>query len=52
MVNTRPRLFYMKESASYQCPMRCEESKTYNHPGKCPICNMNLVIVNRKKFAG
>ena len=28
--------------SSYQCPMKCEEEKTYNKPGKCAVCNMNL----------
>jgi uncharacterized protein with PIN domain len=26
----------------YSCPMKCEGSKTYNKPGKCPKCNMKL----------
>jgi multidrug efflux pump subunit AcrA (membrane-fusion protein) len=26
----------------YACPMRCEGDKTYDQPGVCPICNMNL----------
>ncbi|MCF6357281.1 MAG: hypothetical protein L3J54_05685 [Draconibacterium sp.] len=28
----------------YFCPMKCEGDKTYNEPGNCPVCNMNLVI--------
>ena len=40
----------VKESANkmvskdtvYQCPMKCEGDKTYNAPGKCPVCHMNL----------
>ncbi len=27
---------------NYQCPMRCEGNKTYNKPGTCPICKMDL----------
>jgi len=27
---------------SYACPMQCEGEKTYNKPGSCPKCNMDL----------
>ncbi len=27
---------------AYQCPMDCENGKTYEQPGKCPVCNMKL----------
>lgn len=27
----------------YYCPMHCEGDKTYNKPGDCPICGMDLV---------
>ncbi len=27
---------------SYRCPMNCEKGKTYDKPGKCPVCGMNL----------
>jgi len=33
----------MEASAKYQCPMKCEGDKTYDHPGNCPVCNMKLV---------
>lgn len=29
-------------NAKYQCPMKCEGDKTYDKPGKCPVCNMDL----------
>lgn len=29
----------------YQCPMDCEEGKTYVEPGTCPTCKMDLVEV-------
>lgn len=29
--------------ASYACPMDCEKGKTYDTPGKCPVCEMDLV---------
>ena len=27
---------------TYQCPMDCENGKTYNQPGSCPVCKMDL----------
>ncbi|HET9431963.1 MAG TPA: heavy metal-binding domain-containing protein [Chitinophagaceae bacterium] len=27
---------------SYRCPMNCEKGKTYDQPGKCPVCGMKL----------
>ncbi len=27
----------------YYCPMHCEGEKTYDHPGSCPVCGMDLV---------
>jgi hypothetical protein len=29
-------------NAKYQCTMRCEGEKTYDKPGQCPVCNMDL----------
>jgi heavy metal translocating P-type ATPase len=29
----------------YFCPMKCEGEKTYDQPGRCPVCNMYLVPV-------
>jgi hypothetical protein len=29
----------------YVCPMKCEGEKTYAEPGKCPVCNMDLVVM-------
>ena len=26
----------------YQCPMDCEHGKTYDKPGKCPVCKMEI----------
>ncbi len=33
------------EGVVYVCPMPAHVSITYDHPGKCPICGMNLVPV-------
>lgn len=30
-------------SGIYYCPMRCEGDRTYNKPGDCPVCGMDLV---------
>ena len=34
-----------QQETKYQCPMNCEGNKTYNQPGKCPVCDMQLVVV-------
>lgn len=31
---------------AYACPMDCENGKTYDKPGKCPVCEMDLVEVS------
>lgn len=36
-----------QHEAKYQCPMNCEGNKTYNQPGECPVCNMQLVMVGQ-----
>ncbi|MEP0712797.1 SCO family protein [Algoriphagus sp.] len=30
----------------YSCPMKCEGHKTYEEPGSCPVCKMDLVKVS------
>ena len=30
-------------SGVFYCPMHCEGDKTYDKPGNCPVCGMNLV---------
>ena len=27
---------------TYHCSMDCEKGKTYNKPGQCPVCKMDL----------
>ena len=34
----------------YQCSMKCEGEKTYDAPGKCPVCNMQLVSIDVNKY--
>jgi len=36
--------------AKYFCPMHCEGAKTYDKPGTCPVCNMNLKKQTSDKF--
>lgn len=31
----------------YQCPMNCEDGKTYKEPGQCPKCEMDLKKVEK-----
>lgn len=33
----------VKGSGVFYCPMHCEGDKTYNEPGNCPVCGMDLV---------
>ena len=37
-----------KEEGKYICPMKCEGEKTYDAPGQCPVCNMDLEKVEEK----
>ena len=32
-----------KGNGLYYCPMHCEGDKTYDKPGDCPVCGMDLV---------
>lgn len=32
-----------KRTGTYYCPMHCEGDKTYDQPGNCPVCGMDLV---------
>jgi hypothetical protein len=32
----------LDKKEEYQCPMKCEEEKTYKIEGKCPVCQMKL----------
>src|SRR5690554_5981054 len=31
------------EGTTFYCPMHCEGDKTYDKPGDCPVCGMDLV---------
>ena len=39
----KPQTPNQKGTGVYYCPMRCEGDKTYDHPGHCPVCGMDLV---------
>ncbi len=32
-------------AGQYICPMNCEKGKTYDKPGSCPVCRMDLKIL-------
>ncbi|MBK5271374.1 MAG: heavy metal translocating P-type ATPase, partial [Bacteroidia bacterium] len=34
---------HVKGSGVFYCPMHCEGDKTYDKPGNCPVCGMDLV---------
>ena len=38
----------MAMAAEYQCPMDCEEGKTYDKEGTCPVCKMDLKKVEKE----
>ncbi len=33
---------HKNDRGKYYCPMNCEGDKTYDKPGNCPVCGMNL----------
>jgi len=37
---TKPKV---EKGTKFYCPMHCEGDKTYNEPGDCPVCGMDLV---------
>lgn len=37
------------EDSVYHCPMKCEGEKTYEKPGKCPVCNMDLKAIPKSE---
>ena len=37
------------DMVAYQCPMDCEEGKTYHEAGSCPVCKMDLKEVDGAK---
>ncbi len=39
-------------AVKYFCPMRCEGDRTYDQPGRCPVCHMHLVPLNGSQSAG
>jgi hypothetical protein len=38
----------MAMAAEYQCPMDCEDGKTYDSPGACPVCAMDLKKIEKE----
>ncbi len=31
----------------YECPMKCNNGQTYDKPGTCPVCGMDLEKVTK-----
>jgi protein SCO1/2 len=31
---------------TYHCAMKCQGDTVYNHAGKCPVCNMDLILLD------
>ena len=40
--STEKKTEQTEEKVPYQCPMDCEKGKTYDKPGQCPVCGMEL----------
>jgi uncharacterized paraquat-inducible protein A len=40
----------VNQEMSWSCPMKCEGNKTYDKPGKCPVCGMNLAGSSKEKM--
>ncbi|HET8855432.1 MAG TPA: heavy metal translocating P-type ATPase [Salinimicrobium sp.] len=38
-------------SGTFYCPMHCEGDKTYDKPGDCPVCGMDLVEAPSTKMS-
>ena len=37
---------YIETAGFYSCPMDCEKGKIYTAKENCPICEMELVVLN------
>ncbi len=52
-VDATPQKTVTKETVTgnteYYCPMHCEGDKTYDQPGDCPVCGMDLVEQPKQK---
>jgi len=42
-VEKKPQRNQEKCTGTFYCPMHCEGEKTYEKPGDCPVCGMDLV---------
>ncbi|WP_264553572.1 heavy metal translocating P-type ATPase [Flavobacterium sp. N2038] len=44
---------HQQTNGVYYCPMHCEGDKTYDKPGDCPVCGMDLVpqvVISAAKY--
>lgn len=40
-----------KDHTVWYCPMKCEGDKTYDEPGRCPVCGMFLIPVSSNELS-
>lgn len=47
--NTSNKLIVASDTASvrYQCPMKCQGDTAYTTQGACPVCGMDLELVQK-----
>ncbi len=43
VLSPKPKSVPSRSGGKYYCPMHCEGDKTYDAPGDCPVCGMDLV---------
>src|SRR5690606_12625597 len=48
--NSTPPKKEGKGTGTFYCPMHCEGEKTYEQPGNCPVCGMDLVEERKLSF--
>ncbi|KQR68336.1 heavy metal translocating P-type ATPase [Pedobacter sp. Leaf176] len=46
-----PKTITKSGTGKYYCPMHCQGDKTYDKPGDCPVCGMDLVQQPVQKLA-
>jgi len=42
---------FAPSAESFMCPLRCEGTKAYPAPGKCPVCKMTLKRMTAERFS-
>ncbi|MBM1107135.1 hypothetical protein JQC67_13360 [Aurantibacter crassamenti] len=39
---------HVESDLQYQCPMNCEDGKMYTTEGQCPVCKMDLALIENE----